>query len=198
MCVMDSVIMQRPHVLWLDNFSKMYAVAVQNIASGSYSSCLWTGHGVHQYEGPAVNLSLDIGGARGVPYPLCSDTRVNRLQAAMRCIDGVDKYHMSSICHRYGVNRIPLKPVVPEQEDPVLHHKLQQSQDGMRLFHPHVISDINIGSNEGLLSILKTMAGEHDALPHAQRRIRILSVDCNIYWRILKVRLCSHNSFRCV
>ena len=198
MCVVDSTVKQQPHVLWLDNFSKMYAVAVQNIASGSYSSCLWTGHGVHQYEGPVVDLSLGVRAVRGVPQHLFSEVRVNRTRTAIRLVDAVEKYHVKSICHRYSVNRVPLKPSIPIEEDPVLHHKLQESRDGMRLFHPHAISDINIGSNEGLLSILKNMANDHDALPPTQRRIQILSVDVNIYWRILKVSQYTHIAMYCM
>ena len=29
------------HVLWLDNFSKFYAIAVQGLAGGACAECLW-------------------------------------------------------------------------------------------------------------------------------------------------------------
>ena len=36
------------HVLWLDNFSKLNAVAVQGLDTGAAAECLWTTRGLHR------------------------------------------------------------------------------------------------------------------------------------------------------
>ena len=46
------------HVLWLDNFSKLNAVAVQGLDTGAAAECLWTTSGLHRYVGPGVSAAL--------------------------------------------------------------------------------------------------------------------------------------------
>ena len=59
--------MEAPHVLWLDNFSKGYAMSVPNLKKTAYASCLWTGIAVHRYVGEPVDLTVHEG---SVAFPL--------------------------------------------------------------------------------------------------------------------------------
>ena len=62
------------HVVWLDNFSKFCAIAMQGVSSGAVAECLWTAHGLHRYVGPPV--STVIGALRGMPEKLCSPAAI--------------------------------------------------------------------------------------------------------------------------
>ena len=46
------------HVLWLDNFSKFCAVAVQGLDKCAAAVCLWTTRGLHRHVGPGVLTAL--------------------------------------------------------------------------------------------------------------------------------------------
>lgn len=72
-----------------------------------------------------------------------------------------------------GMRRIPIKPETKEA--------LQADLD--RKFVPLGIVGQNIGSNAGLIKILMDLRVEEESKPH----VPAILVDCNIYWRIMKV-----------
>ena len=45
-------------VVWIDNFSKSYAVALQGIESGAWKDCNWTGRGIKKFCGAHVDVEL--------------------------------------------------------------------------------------------------------------------------------------------
>ena len=63
------------------------------------------------------------------------------------------------MCFQHTVRRIPVKPEVSCIAHPALHEVLRQSRDGMRNFFPLGMLQENIGSNRGLLLILKDLFG---------------------------------------
>ena len=174
------------HVLWWDNFSKMYAVALQSISKGAFKSCLWTGFAMKKYIGrPFPEWQYDIG-KRGMEKNLFTDSVLNDLKATMRQV-GEEKwnYLSNSIVRRYGVNSIPLKPEVDERKEPHLFQILSESRDGVRTFMPLGILPENVGSNRGLLLLLKSLSDKHAS--SERKKYSFLTVDCNIFLRILKV-----------
>ena len=48
------------HVLWYDNFSKIYRIHSPNTVSGVYHSCLWTGVALHKYNGPILDMRCQV------------------------------------------------------------------------------------------------------------------------------------------
>ena len=78
---------------------------------------------------------------------------------------------------------MPLKPEVDAKADPAMAAVLRESRDGMRNFFPLGMLPENIGSNRGLLLLLKDLFGVQPKVGHYS----FLSVDCNIYLRMLKV-----------
>ena len=92
-------------------------------------------------------------------------------------------YLKDSVCFQHTVRRIPVKPEVSCIAHPALHEVLRQSRDGMRNFFPLGMLQENIGSNRGLLLILKDLFGVQPRAGH----FSFLTVDCNIFLRILKV-----------
>ena len=86
----------------------------------------------------------------------------------------------------FAVNTILPKPVVPRNHE--LYTVLKESRDGLIHFHPWRMSPLNVGSNRGLLKLLK----EIDDGIACDAPIRFLVADCNIFVRIMKVRSPRH------
>lgn len=87
--------------------------------------------------------------------------------------------------HSYckDIRTIPIKPEIP-----AVHRA-----DADRKFIPLGILAPNIGSNNGLLNVLMEHRIEEEKKPH----IPALLVDCNIYWRIMKVQFLILFTFPC-
>ena len=169
--------------MWLDNFSKFYAVAVQGLGTGAAAECLWTARGLHRYVGPAVATDL-LPGVRGMPTSLFAGSVVSLFKQKMAVADAVpEAFLKDSICFRHNVRQVPLKPEVDAKADPALAAVLRESRDGMRNFFPLGMLPENIGSNRGLLLLLKDLFGVQPKAGHYS----FLSVDCNIYLRMLMV-----------
>ena len=170
------------NVIWMDNFSKFYAIAIQTLGSGAFKDCLWTGQGLHVYVGQAVDTSIQPG---LFAMPLCLNLRAQDVMNLMKQIEDTegDMYFENSICYRYGVNRIPLKPEVDVKQNAKLAAILAESRDGLTNFEGTGILPENIGSNRGLLLILK----DHFSVPLRPGHYSFLCVDCNIFMRCLKV-----------
>ena len=169
--------------MWLDNFSKFYAVAIQGVSTGAFSDCLWTGQGVHKYVGPPVDTKIQAG-MRGMPVKLCSKSNRDAVEELIiTCENRSWRYFAGSVVKRYNVNRIPLKPEVDSKEEPELATVLDESRDGLRNFYPLDVLPENIGSNRGLLFLLRDLFSK----PLRTGHFSFLSVDCNIFVRMLKV-----------
>ncbi len=168
---------------WLDNFSKFYAVAVQGLGTGTAAECLWTARGIHRYVGPAVSTSI-LPGVRGMPISLFASTIISMFKQKMAVADAVsESFLKDSLCFRHTVRQVPLKPEVDAKAEPALAEVLRESRDGMRNFFPLGMLPENIGSNRGLLLLLKDLFGVQPRPGHYS----FISVDCNIYLRMLKV-----------
>jgi hypothetical protein len=181
LCVLSAV-QADVHVTWLDNFSKFYAIAVQGLA-GAAAECLWTAHGLHRYIGPPVSTALVLS-LRGMPAQLFSIRIMKLFKQKMAVADAVSySYFKDSVCFKYNVRQVPLKPDPKMVNNAVLAAVLRESRDGMRNFFPLGMLPENIGSNRGLLLILKDLYGIQPRPGHYS----FLAADCNIFLRILKV-----------
>ena len=171
------------NVLWFDNFSKFYAAAVPGISKGAFSSCMWTGLGLHSYIGPQIDTKMKPG-ERAMPLSLFEPAGVAVFQALMQSVDADGKRLLSkSLLSKYSVCSVPLKPVVDATTEPQLARVLSESRDGMVNFTPLEMLGDNVGSNRGLLLILRDLFAKQRKPGHYS----FLSVDCNIFMRILKV-----------
>jgi hypothetical protein len=70
------------------------------------------------------------------------------------------KYFNWSFVHYLKVNQVPLKPKLSWTRYPDLHRVLSESRDGLTILYPLKIDSQNIGSNRGLLMLLKAMNDE--------------------------------------
>jgi hypothetical protein len=144
---------------------------------------MWTAHGLHTYVGPAVSSAI-APGMRGMPTDLFAAPIVSLFMQKMAAADaGAVGYLKDSVCFKHTVRAIPVKPSVSCIAHPALHEVLRQSRDGMENFFPLGMLQENIGSNRGLLLILKDLFGVQPRPGH----FSFLAVDCNIFLRLLKV-----------
>ena len=176
--IMDSKIC----VMWVDNFSKCHAVALQGIASGAFRDCNWTGQAIKVYQG--ADVSVDIDRLPAMPDHIFEAETMSLVQQTNKefCKQGW-KYLAESMVQRFNVNTIPVKPVVDPLSFPDVHVILSESRDGLRNFHPMAILPQNIGSNRGLMLILKHISDSRSNPSCYQ----FLCADCNIFMRIMKV-----------
>ena len=169
------------HVVWLDNFSEFYAMAVQGL-SGAVAECLWTAHGLHRCVGPAVSTA--VGNLRGMPLSLFSPDIIGMFKQKMAVADAVQcAFLKDSLSFKMRVRQVPLKPEVDPAVHPALAAVLRESRDGLRNFFPMGMMSENIGSNRGMLLVLKDLFGVQPKPGH----FSFLSCDCNIFMRLLKV-----------
>lgn len=169
-------------VMWVDNFSKCHAVALQGIASGAFRDCNWTGQAIKVYQGPDV--SVDIDSFPAMPDHIFDTGTASIVRRRIRTLCKQKwKYLQQSWVERFKVNTVPVKPVVDPLAFPNLHRILNESRDGLRNFHPMAIMPQNIGSNRGLMLILKHIS---DSRSNASG-FQFLCADCNIFMRIMKV-----------
>lgn len=196
-CVFRQVTREGVTVLWIDNFSKCYAVALQGAASGAFKNCQWTGIGFKAVAGGMRPIFENVWCSQ---HPLCSHGGMPEDVFDRKLINGAkDQFCQTlrahgwlhfrhSLVKRFAVNTIPPKPVVPRDHE--LYAVLKESRDGLIHFYPWRMSPLNVGSNRGLLKMLK----EIDDGIACDAPIRFLVADCNIFVRIMKVRSPRHAS----
>ena len=183
----DRELQDQPNVIWIDNFSKLYATGVQKIGSGAYRDCLWSGMGIRKYQGTPVNMQVRDG-VDAMPDELFSDEAVEGLTIMLKDCDREmwGRYEVSLV-KKYEVRNVPLKPDVDKVEMRY-RQALKESRDGMKSFYPMKISPLNIGSNSGLVQIAMSMWDEH-RYSHRMLNYQYIAADSNIFWRLCRVSI---------
>jgi hypothetical protein len=181
--------MEQPHVLWYDNFSKVYRIHAPTTTTGVYHSCLWTGVALHKYKGPPVDMSVHSNADGEVisvmPPDLLADKDVvlNSIQYLMN--QGC-KYYDKSLVKKHNVNNIPLKAMINDPQ----HKENTANTNTMEQVFPLRMIKHNIGSNKGLALIIRELY-EHNGMDveGGCSNYVCLNLDENIFWRVLKVFL---------
>ena len=91
------------------------------------------------------------------------------------------------------VNTIPPKPQEVDGLDDCLRLRIRNGEDNLNKFHPAGVLAENIGSNDGLVLILRQIYDDFKKREEDDKRIQVLLVDVNIYKRIMKVCNESHH-----
>ncbi len=180
----------RPYARWIDNFNKIYGYQMPSLAHGTYHSLMWMGCAVRVPRQPCLVQNLDVEPEYpGMPDDLWNQDAVELVvtlmqkvwRRARRCTMA------ASLCTKYEVNNIPLKPVVDEAVDKPLHDLLASSPDGMSNFYPEGVVNVHIGSNDGLAKEFRRNHDEIGQEADGQKKYRLLVCDENIFRRGLKV-----------
>ena len=189
--------MQLPHCLWYDNFSKIHRIHNPNVGQGVYHSCLWTGVAINVYRGPEVNMTVKYRDDGSV-LPVMPDDIFEERTTVEQSITYITQqgmfYYDHSLVKKYNVNNVPLKPNIPD-DDP-LSVGMRTGSNSMEYSAPlHMLHD-NIGSNIGLIKILRRYYEERGMHNDQCTQYHCLNVDENIFWRTIKVVY--NVSFECV
>ena len=93
--------------MWVDNFSKSYAVALQGIESGAWKDCNWTGRGIKVFCGTQVDIK--IGDLSAMPDNVFTDDTMQLVRSKMagHATDGWIMLR-NSIVKRYKVNNVTM------------------------------------------------------------------------------------------
>lgn len=197
------------NVLWRDNFSKFVARTIPTQEKGTFSSCLWTGAALFHYntENLSDRVRYDRHGAVVPAMPenilVCREAVVDGLRSVVA--EG-HRYYDNSLVARYDVRTVPLK--IDGKRFPDMNCTVNHARSKMSIVHPQELIGTNIGSNRGLLSVIRKYYDEYNMAGAQGDCVRYLSlnVDENIFWRVLKVTcpyvwlsICHrHCCFRCL
>lgn len=186
--------LQGNHVLWYDNFSKFRKHTVPTIRKDVFSQCLWTGVTVNSYQGPYVNPNIRYDRQNKIIPAMPDDIFVYKdsvTKGIMTLYDEGSDFFNCSLVKKFEVNNIPLK--IDTAKYPAMGSTINSEANTLKHIHPWKLIEKNIGSNNGLISILRDLQIEHgmneDGCRQPSKYI-VMNVDENIYERILKVAIC--------
>lgn len=183
----------KPHITWLDNFSKFVSRSIPTLDQGLYSSCLWTGEAVFHCDDLDENISDAIKfNAMGevvpaMPDELLSDSVKHSVQNALQYVHSQGRHFFEdSLVNRYNINNVPLKI------DTVRYPEMKQIEDKKNstyIVNAKRLINHNIGSNLGLINIIRNLYMEKQMHNDTCERYHYYNMDENIFWRVLKVCL---------
>ncbi len=164
--------------------------------AGSWADCLWTGRAVRCHR---TEASMDVmrtpDGAQipAMPKDLFADEKsviAWALGPVPKC--DADKFqHATSMTTRLQVNCVPLKPRADRLAKPRHKAAITSRCNNLDNMYPTAIIPINIGSNRGLMQILRNHYEDNQQnIPGVPTVYKALNVDMNIFIRTLKVHCC--------
>ncbi len=173
--------------MWLDNFSKIFSKSVPSLQGGVFSQCLWTGVALFTHPDVTIDDTIKYDEHQVIPAMpdnmfIHQDTVSDTIQFMVE--EGCE-YFAKSLVYEYSVNNVPLK--VDTKRYPSMIGTMANIANSFDLVYPADLYDINIGSNIGLVSIIRKLYNEHGMGSGDCTRYLTLNVDENIYYRILKV-----------
>lgn len=188
--------MARPHIQWWDNFNKNIAVQMQGAETGAYKALNWCGKAIHVWvpSNPRRSVTMKIDFSAETVWSAMGDNLFDQrdMETVREWVTQVDNMGSGlfdlSTCVKYNVCRVPLKPDAKKALAfgyKQIAKALSEHRDGMPHFWPMKIENINIGSWRGLLTLLKNWSNDRVK----DDEYSILNTDCNIFLRIMKVRI---------
>jgi hypothetical protein len=183
----------KAYTLWLDNFSKLRALQIPNLEMGAWQSCLWTGRA---FRLSRVDVDMTVRhDAKNEVLPAMPDdifemypaTKNQFLHVTYTQPDCPTLYS-TSLTTTLKVNNVPLKPLAVSLRRADHKAAVEESHDGLSTCYPEGICTLNIGSNRGLIRLLRN---HHDTFCVEQKgqRYTSLNVDNNIFDRVIKVNM---------
>ena len=178
-----------PHILWIDNFSKFMSRSVPSISKDIFASCLWTGVSVYTSNDPDISDKIrynDGNMIKAMPDNILDNARVV-MDTLDYILEQPRNYYDTSLVKQYSVNTIP--PKIDPNLYPEVKEDMEKSPHTLDTVKPKELLSENIGSNRGLLTILKKFYDDNGMGDGTCDRYITFNVDENIYFRILKVQL---------
>ena len=167
---------------------------IPDINLGTWRDCLWTGVALRACR-KDVSMSI-IKDEEGKDIPAMPDQLFGRVGEFMTLFVEVNPSHPLA-CEQYDmslsvktdIRNVPLKPNPDKLSLPQHRHALLSGTDKIDNLVTDRIINKNIGSNSGLLRILRDHYEDSGQSTGACERYTALNVDINIFERIVKVEL---------
>ena len=177
-------------MLWVDNFSKTLARAVPTLDKGVYSSMLWTGECVmYSPDFDDLDDSVKRDDTGSVVPAMPDDLMVYRhsvTRGLKYLFDQGKNYYDRSLMVEFDVRNNP--PKIDSKKFPHMKSTVDARRHTMDTVYPEKLVSQNIGSNPGLLHVLRHLVYEKYNMHEDKcERYVTLNLDENIYWRTLKV-----------
>ena len=198
-----------PHVVWFDNYNKMFRKQIASMTRDQLALCMWNGYAVRPYKGRVeVSMKVKRLNYQVVPaMPQLADlwSRTDAIDDAIISSTATDiansasqeiplDFLDNSLYAQWGADRVPLKPdknVVPEEYKAAI----ENSPDTLENFFPKGLIEHNVGSNVGLARVMRKIYDEKKMGSVLGSPTYIaLNVDLNIFYRLMKVLSCSPHS----
>jgi hypothetical protein len=193
-------------VINFDNYAHTIAAHTPSTNSGAFNGCYWCGVALRTFTGTRsfADLSLCYDAEDNIipamPPSLFSNELWNQLVDGMNlCDDGGSRYLKGADVTKLKVTTCPPKPLlkdldemeISEEAAVVLKEVLSGgSLDGLKEVYPADILEHNVGSNKGLMKIVRKLACDEGIDDSSGTRYSIYLTDVNIYQRINKVCEC--------
>jgi hypothetical protein len=183
----------KAHTLWLDNFSKIRAMQFPDLELGAWQDCCWTGYAVRESR-IDVDMSIRMNNETkeiepAMPhhiyemYPTLKQAFLVYNEPTAEC----PSLYSDSLTTLLGVSNVPLKPSHLRLSKPEHKQAVHEGHDSLDNCFPEGIVATNIGSNKGLLQLMRNHY-ESVCVTNVGKRYSCLNVDSNIFDRILKVK----------
>lgn len=185
----DRDVKLKPHVAWFDNFDFKYRGIMPTFKKSTFTMYNWLGTAVRAYRGALVkNLKLEY--RDNIELPAMPDqpfALIHEFTAELTDVWSEGQvYYDQSLCVKFNVTQIPLKPVVEEKQHPRWFKALDNCVDGLRYLITEDIKDIPVGTNVDLLDYFKAIRAKSIS-PRNNKKYKLYNTDGNIYQRMNKV-----------
>jgi hypothetical protein len=191
--VVDRQVQQGPHTVWIDNFSKIYALHTPTLDLGSWQNCAWTGKALRKCNDQTISMKvMTHHGGSIIPAmprnPFKLRRELEELYLEIAEAPGASMQHATCIVTMAKVKSVPLKPKPKHIASAVHKEALTERCNRLIEMYPVGLLDQNIGANNGLLRIMRThYLDENQHLDGVCQRYTAFNVDTNIFDRMLKV-----------
>jgi hypothetical protein len=198
---------QGNHVINFDNYAHTIAAHTPSTNKGAFNGCYWCGVALRAFTGtqsfPDLSLCHDDDGnlIPAMPPSLYADDLWHQLVDGMKLCDaGGSRYLRIADVTKMKVTTCPPKPLLKDLDDMDLSENAAAllkdllsggSLDGLKEVFPADILDHNVGSNKGLMNIVRKLACDEGIHDSSATRYSIYLTDVNIYHRINKVCVCA-------
>ena len=174
---------------WWDNFSKFHGRQVPTVKKDIFASCLWTGVTVNEYIGPPVDVSIRYDAVGAVIPAMPDDLFVQQgrmLQGIGEIYAEGKEFYDKSMVKKYDIVNVPLK--VDTKRFPTLADTMNHVKNTTKYINPYKLIKHNIGSNLGLVTILREYQDDNKMSMHGTvLQYSNINTDENIFYRGLKV-----------
>ena len=166
---------------------------VPTIDQGSWQNCQWTGQALRKCADQSISMLLTRDAEQRIIPAMPRNPFTFRSKLIGMFFNISDNegnlLYDSCIVTTSRTKSVPLKPKTKNMPNRRHREALEQGYDKLTNMYPGAIMPDNIGSNVGLLRIIRRhFERENQHLKDRCKRYSAFNVDCNIFDRMLKVR----------